>query len=92
MKKPIPIKWTKNAVTDMKYWHKNNPKMVKRIEILLDDIKQNPFFGIGKPEPVKHELKGYWSRRINGEHRITYRFNQTLQFVSIIQCRYHYRK
>ena len=71
------------------YWQKNDKAILKRINNLIKDIKRGPFDGIGKPEPLKHGLSGYWSRRINDEHRLVYkvRDNQIL----IAQLKYHYK-
>ena len=71
------------------YWQKNDKAILKRINNLIKDIKRSPFDGIGKPEPLKHGLSGYWSRRINDEHRLVYkvRDNQIL----IAQLKYHYK-
>ena len=63
-------------------------KIIKRIKKLIADIQNTPFTGIGKPEPLKHHLSGYWSRRITGSHRLVYRTNK--EEIVIIQCRYHY--
>ena len=82
------IKWTKNAALELKYWQKNDQKIILRIKKLIADIQNTPFTGIGKPEPLKHHLSGYWSRRITGNHRLVYRANK--EEVIIIQCRYHY--
>ena len=73
---------------DYVFWHGTDKKMVWRINELLKDISRNPFSGIGKPEPLKYKYKGFWSRRINEEHRLIYqvRENETL----IAKCRYHY--
>lgn len=61
------------AVNDIKYWNNSGNKQVqKKIQLLISDIQQHPFEGIGKPEALKHELSGKWSRRINAEHRIVY--------------------
>jgi toxin YoeB len=73
---------------DYLYWQKTDKKMLKRINTLIRDIKREPFEGIGKPEPLKHALSGYWSRRINDEHRIVYKINQ--ESILIAQLRYHY--
>ncbi len=70
------------------YWQKTDKKIVERIHDLLKDIQRNQFKGIGKPEPLKGNLKGFWSRRINEEHRLVYRI--TNQQIEIVQCRYHY--
>ena len=71
------------------YWQKNDKAILKRINNLIKDIKRSSFEGIGKPEPLKHGLSGYWSRRINDEHRLVYkvRDNQIL----IAQLKYHYK-
>ena len=70
------------------YWQKTNKAIVKRINTLIKDIQRTPFEGIGKPEPLKHALSGFWSRRINDEHRIVYKV--TDNNISIAQLRYHY--
>ena len=77
-----------NAWEDYLYWQKTDKKILRRINNLIKDIKRNPFEGVGKPEPLKHALSGYWSRRINDEHRIVYKaFSNT---ILIAQLRYHY--
>ena len=70
------------------YWQKNDKKNLKRINILIKDIKRNPFEGIGKPEPLKHQLQGCWSRRIDNEHRLVYEINDDA--IHIVSCRFHY--
>lgn len=70
------------------YWQKNDKKLLKRINTLIKEIQRQPFEGIGKPEPLKHSLAGYWSRRINDEHRIVYKV--TDNSILIAQLRYHY--
>ena len=72
------------------YWHETDPQMLKRIHQLIKEIMRDPYRGIGKPEPLKHALQGYWSRRITGEHRIVYRVSG--HDVRIAQLRYHYRR
>jgi toxin YoeB len=73
---------------DYLYWQSIDKAMVKRINNLIKDISRDPFDGIGKPEPLKHALTGFWSRRITDEHRIVYRIiNGNLE---IAQLRYHY--
>ncbi|MCR4321928.1 MAG: Txe/YoeB family addiction module toxin, partial [Candidatus Brocadiaceae bacterium] len=62
--------------------------LYQRIVDLIMDILRQPFSGIGKPEPLKHDLKGYWSRRINDEHRLVYKVND--EAVIIVSCKYHY--
>ena len=73
---------------DYLYWQKNNKKLVKRINGLLKDISRNPYSGIGKPEPLKYKYQGYWSRRIDGEHRLIYRVKE--DEILIAKCRFHY--
>ena len=73
---------------DYLYWQKTDKKMLTRINTLIKDIKREPFEGIGKPEALKHALSGYWSRRINDEHRIVYKIYQ--DSLLIAQLRYHY--
>ena len=77
-----------NAWDDYLYWQKTDVKMVKRINALIKNVQRAPFEGIGKPEPLKHALSGYWSRRINDEHRMTYKIDN--DSILIAQLRYHY--
>lgn len=84
----------KNIVFDAKAfkqfneWAIEDKKLYKKIVDLIDDILRHPFSGIGKPEPLKHQLKGYWSRRINDEHRLVYKITETE--IIIISCKFHY--
>jgi len=73
---------------DYLYWQKTNKKTLKKINDLLKDISRNPLSGIGKPEPLKHKYKGFWSRRIDGEHRLIYRVKNNE--IHIAKCRFHY--
>lgn len=73
---------------DYLYWQKIDKKMLKRINELIKDISRQPYEGIGKPEPLKHNYRGFWSRRIDGEHRLIYQV--TDDEIRIIKCRYHY--
>ena len=73
---------------DYLYWQKTNKKTLKRINDLLKDISRNPFFGIGKPEPLKHKYKGFWFRRIDSEHRLIYSVKENE--ILIAKCRFHY--
>jgi toxin YoeB len=87
------IEFTKNACEDFEYWIETDSSMVIKIKDLLKSIRQNPFKGLGKPEPLKYGLKGYWSRRISQEHRLVYKISgkkRIDQKCSIIQCRFHY--
>ncbi len=70
------------------YWQKTDKTILKRINVLIKDIQREPFDGIGKPEPLKHGLSGYWSRRINDEHRIVYKAVEDQIYIA--QLRYHY--
>lgn len=70
------------------FWQENDKKILKKINELIKDIQRNPFWGLGKPEALKLNLNGYWSRRINQEHRLIYKIENN--FVIIVQCRYHY--
>ena len=70
------------------YWQQTDKKIVRRINALIKDISRSPHEGIGKPEPLKHGLAGYWSRRTTDEHRIVYKFQDDTIFVA--QLRYHY--
>lgn len=76
------------AWEDYLYWQQTDKKLLKRINSLIKDIQRDPFDGIGKPEPLKHALSGYWSRRINDEHRIVYKIDK--ESILIAQLRYHY--
>jgi len=87
------IEFTKNAWEDFEYWIETDTDIVIKIKELLRLIRENPFKGIGKPEPLKHGLKGFWSRRITQEHRLVYKVSGKRvdnQKCSIIQCRFHY--
>jgi toxin YoeB len=82
------ISITKEALQHLDEWKLSNPKMLLKIIALLTEIAKTPFDGTGKPEPLKHQLKGKWSRRINQEHRIIYEVKE--ESVVIYSCRYHY--
>ena len=76
------------AREDYQYWLQSDKKVFKKINDLLKEISRNPYSGIGKPEPLKHALSGYWSRRIPDEHRVVYRIDG--EVLKIAQLRYHY--
>lgn len=80
--------FAEKAWEDYLYWQKTDKKIVNRINQLIKDITRDPFNGIGKPEPLKHALSGFWSRRINDEHRIVYKVDD--DSLLIAQLRYHY--
>ena len=77
-----------NAWQDYQYWLNNDKKILRRINELIKDIQRNKYEGVGKPEPLKHNLAGYWSRRINNEHRLVYKIEN--DSIWIAQLRYHY--
>lgn len=76
------------AQEDLFYWAKTDLKILRKVIELIEDTQRPPFSGLGKPEPLKHELKGYWSKRITDEHRLVYKV--TDESLIIIQCRWHY--
>ena len=80
--------FSERAWDDCLYWQKTDKKIIKRVNSLIKEIKGSPYEGIGKPEPLKHGLSGYWSRRINDEHRIVYKFED--DSILIANLRYHY--
>ncbi len=82
------LSWAEKAWEDYLYWQQTNKKNLKRINTLIKDIQRQPFEGLGDPEPLKHNWSGYWSRRINREHRLVYKVTDTA--TVIVQCRYHY--
>lgn len=84
----MEIVWQENAWEDYLFWQKNDKQKLKRINQLIRDCQRNKFEGIGKPEPLKENLSGYWSRRIDNEHRLVYKIQNNR--LHIVQCRYHY--
>ena len=87
------ILFTKHAWEDFEYGIENDIDTVKKIKELLKSIRQNPFKGLGKPEPLRYDLKGFWSRRITQEHRLVYRVSGKKgldQKCTILKCRFHY--
>jgi len=84
----MPIKFSDPAWEDYLFWQAHDRATLKRINTLLKDIQRSPFQGIGKPEPLKHNLAGFWSRRIDEEHRLVYATQEDT--ILVAQCRYHY--
>ena len=84
----MKVLFTKPAQKDFSYWEQNHPAKAERIRILLKAIIEKPFDGIGKPEPLKFNLQGLWSRRIDKQHRLVYRVMD--DHIRVISCRYHY--
>jgi len=82
------LAWSKMGWEDYLYWQVTNKKILKRINTLLKNIEREPFTGLGAPEPLKHQWSGYWSRRIDREHRLVYKVTDDTLFIA--QCRYHY--
>jgi toxin YoeB len=84
----LKLIFSEHAWDDYQYWVQADKKILKRVNALIQDIQRSPFSGIGKLEPLKHGLSGYWSRRINDEHRIVYKIVDDSIFIA--QVRYHY--
>ena len=82
------LAWTDDAWSDYVYWQGQDKKTLKRINKLITDTKHSAFDGIGKPEPLKENLSGFWSRRIDETNRLVYAVNDS--HITIISCRYHY--
>lgn len=82
------LTWTDDAWSDYLYWQTQDKKTLKRINKIIEDIKRAPFDGIGKPEPLKMNLSGFWSRRIDDTNRLVYAIDD--HTITIISCRYHY--
>ena len=82
------LSWTDDAWSDYLYWQTQDKKSLKRINKLLMDVQRSPFEGIGKPEPLKENLSGFWSRRIDDTNRLVYAVDEKV--ITVISCRYHY--
>ncbi|MGL6160767.1 Txe/YoeB family addiction module toxin [Microbulbifer sp.] len=82
------LSWSSHAWEDYLYWQQTDKRKLKRINALIKDIQRNPFEGLGDPEPLKHQWTGYWSRRIDREHRLVYKVEDNQ--IIVVQCRYHY--
>ncbi|WP_419227243.1 Txe/YoeB family addiction module toxin [Alteromonas sp. OM2203] len=82
------LSWTDEAWNSYVYWQTQDKKTLKRINKLISDVKRSPFDGIGKPEPLKENLSGFWSRRIGDTNRLVYAVDDTA--ITVISCRYHY--
>ena len=86
----MKLVWDENAWSDYLCWQTQDRKALKRINALLKDIERNGNEGLGKPEPLKHGFRGYWSRRVTDEHRLVYKILE--EEVRIAACRYHYER
>jgi len=87
------IEFTSHAWEEFTYWLENDTDVAAKIKDLLKSVQQDPFKGIGKPEPLKFSLRGFWSRRITGEHRLVYTVTGTKgvnQKCTVVQCKFHY--
>jgi toxin YoeB len=84
----VKLIFSEHAWEDYLYWQRTDRKILQRINTLIREIQRTPFEGMGKPEPLKHSLVGYWSRRINDEHRMIYKIEADSLFIA--QLRYHY--
>lgn len=84
------LAWTREAWTDYVYWQSQDKKTLKRINKLILDAQRGPFEGIGKAEPLKENLAGFWSRRIDDTNRLVYTVDK--KQITIISCRYHYQR
>ncbi len=82
------LAWTEAAWSDYAYWQGQDKKTLKRINKLIANVLRDPFEGIGKPESLKENLSGFWSRRIDDTHRLVYAVSDT--HITVISCRYHY--
>jgi len=90
----MKLLWTEQGWDDYEYWQRTDRDMVDKINVILRDLKRSPFRGLGKPEPLRNEMAGWWARRINQEHRLVYRvFGKSIdQAVEIAACRFHYTR
>ena len=82
------LKWTDHAWDDYLWWQKNDPAKVVEINRLISECQRHPFKGTGKPEPLRNDLSGFWSRRIDKTHRLVYLYEGGV--LCIVQCRFHY--
>jgi toxin YoeB len=82
------LAWTDKAWADYVYWQTQDRRTLKRINRLLDEARRTPFSGVGKPEPLKENLSGFWSRRIDETNRLVYAVDD--DYLTILSCRYHY--
>ncbi|MEL7143752.1 MAG: Txe/YoeB family addiction module toxin [Cyanobacteria bacterium J06573_11] len=82
------ITFSPNAFDQFNFWSSHDKKTHRKVVRLTNDVLRQPFEGLGKPEPLKHELKGCWSRRITGEHRLVYKVTESS--ILILSCRFHY--
>jgi toxin YoeB len=84
----MDILWDKAAWEDYQFWIDNDRKVFQKINSLIKECQRTPFAGTGKPEALRQNLAGFWSRRITGEHRLVYKVDNDILYIA--QCRYHY--
>ncbi|QIV94837.1 Txe/YoeB family addiction module toxin [Allofrancisella frigidaquae] len=84
----MKLLFTDEAWEEYLYWQSYDKKIIKKINSLIKEVKKSPFEGTGNPEPLKYDLSGFWSRRIDREHRLVYKIDNDTLFI--VQCRYHY--
>jgi toxin YoeB len=84
----VNIQFSSKGWEDYLYWQETDKKTLKKLHELMKDVSRSPYEGIGKPEPLKHALRGFWSRRITDEHRLVYKVEGNVLYV--VQARYHY--
>jgi toxin YoeB len=84
----VNIQFSSKGWEDYLYWQETDKKTLKKLQELMKDVSRSPYEGIGKPEPLKHALRGFWSRRITDEHRLVYKVEGNVLYV--VQARYHY--
>ncbi len=84
----MTVRWADSTWNDYAWWSRRDKARLVRINKLIEAISRDPFRGIGKPEPLRHDLAGYWSRRIDEEHRLVYKVEQGVIYIAA--CRYHY--
>lgn len=88
----MKVVFDREAWAEYLAWQREDAKVVERINTLIEECRRHPFTGMGKPEPLKRNLSGWWSRRITGEHRMVYRVSGSgdTQALQVLSCRYHY--
>ena len=84
--------WTPKGWEDYLYWQVQDKKTCRRVNALINTALRTPFEGEGKPEPLRYQLAGLWSRRIDQEHRLIYAWDEDAQTLTVLQCRYHYER
>jgi toxin YoeB len=90
----MKLLWTAQAWEDYLHWQAHDPAILQKLDVLIADVRRHPFQGLGKPEPLRGELAGWWSRRITGDHRLVYRAigKDDDRRIEVAACRFHYRR